>query len=333
MTSQNFEDAWAVTMFSFANELLAAEKTPLQLVESVLEAGLTKNIEIDGPMHFHNWPHVPSSEISELKALLAKYGARIAIIGGAIDRSRSASVFVSSEEAMKLLEAQIALAKELGAFGVRLMVGALSLEEAKHIAPIAEQHGIKIMFELHGVLTADSADAQAVLAFVKEVNSPWVTLMFDSSLFMLSFPEAMQKIFVKIGVAPGKVSEIVRRWSTDSLSEFKGWLLPQIEGGEFPPQFGAYVATLFTRMGHAKPEDYDAYLPYIECVHLKYWELVDTDGEISKPTKALIDYLRRKNYQGFFISEYGGHEWASVSEISALAMTAGHRALVEAVFN
>jgi hypothetical protein len=85
-------------------------------------------------------------------------------------------------------------------------------------------------------------------------------------------------------------------------------------------------------MGHAHPTDYDEYLPYIECVHLKYWELVDSEGEISTPTKALIDFLRRKNYTGFYISEYGGHEWASVDEISALEMTAGHRALVEAVF-
>ena len=129
MSSHKFNDYWAVTMFSFTNELLDGRKTALDLIEEVLSSGLTKNIEIDGPMHFRNYPSPSAQEINELKALLGKHDARISLMGGAADRAISSTRLVHSAEVVDSVKRQLALSAELGAFGLRMMVGGLTLEE------------------------------------------------------------------------------------------------------------------------------------------------------------------------------------------------------------
>ena len=317
--NHNFDDYWAVTMFSFTNELLAGRATPLQLIEQALT--LSKNIEIDGPMHFRNFPRLSSDEVADLKALLAKHGARISLVGGAVDKAVSSTRLVPSAEVIESVKLQLGLAAELGAFGLRLMVGGLTLDEVKAVAPTAEELDVKILYELHGVMSAESAIARECLQLVKDSGSSHVRLMFDSSLFMTEMPKALITALNRIGVQ--NADEIAHKWKSSSLDEFRDWLMPQIE--KQPPPFRAFIPTLTSRMGHSKPSDYEDYLPYIESAHLKYWEEGNSDAE-------LIHYLAAHNYVGYLTSEWGGHEWASTST-PALAMTRAHKELVERSFN
>lgn len=324
MSSHKFNDYWAVTMFSFTNELLDGRKSALDLIEEVLGSGVTKNIEIDGPMHFRNYPDPSAQEIKELQALLGKYDARISLIGGAADRAVSSTRMVDSAEVVESVKRQLALAADLGAFGLRMMVGGLTLDELKQLAPIAEAHDVKILFELHGVMSADSPIALECLELVKAVDSSHVRLMFDSSLFMTSMPKALTEALSRIGVKNS--AEIADKWAASTLNEFRGWLMPQIES--FPPPFKAFIPTLTSRMGHAKPSDYSDYMPYIESVHLKYWEVPNLESD-----DELLQYLMDHNYSGYLTSEWGGHEWVNLKQVSSLDITKAHRELVERSFN
>lgn len=318
--SHNFDDYWAVTMFSFTNELLAARSTPLELIEQAL--ALTKNIEIDGPMHFRNFPNPSAQEISDLKSLLAKHGAKISLVGGAVDKAVSSKRLVPSAEVVESVKRQLELAADLGAFGLRMMVGGLSLDEVKAVAPTAEELDVKILFELHGVMAAESQIARECLQLVKDSGSSHVRMMFDSSLFMTEMPKVLTTALNRIGVQ--NVDEIANVWKNSSIDEFRGWLMPQVE--KQPPPFRASIPTLTSRIGHSKPSDYDDYMPYIESVHLKYWER-DCDE------LPLLKYLYAHNYSGYLTSEWGGHEWDSLADNSALEMTRHHRALIERSFN
>ena len=316
MSNHKFNDYWAVTMFSFTNELLAAEKTPLELIEQALQ--LTKNIEVDGPQHFRNFPNPPAAEIAALKALLAKHDAKISLIGGAIDRAKSATRMVSSAEVIESVKAQLALAAEFGAFGLRLMVGGLSLEELKAVAPTAERLNVKMLYELHGVMAADSQTARNCLKLIKEVNSSHVRLMFDTSLFMTELPNVLHTALRNSGI--NNFEEINQHWQSLELEEFKAWLFAQ----DMPPQFRAFIPTLTSRMGHSKPSDYDDYLDYIEAVHIKFWDLDGKDDD-----QELFAYLNKDLY---LTSEWGGHEWETKAT-SAYEMTKAHKQLVERSFD
>lgn len=322
MSNHKFDDYWAVTMFSFTNELLAAEHTPLELIEQVLESGLAKQVEVDGPMHFRNFPDPPAHEVADLKALLDKHEAKVSLIGGTADRAISGSRMVDSDALVTSVKTQLALASDLGAFGLRMMVGGLSLEELRELAPVAESLNVKILFELHGVMSAESQLARDCLELVKEVNSSHVRMMFDSSLFMTKFPEVLIRAIKKLGVS--NAEEMASRWATSTLQEFRGWLMPQLE--QLPPPFRAFLPTLTSRIGHALPSEFDDYMPYIESVHLKYWERESDD-------LPLLKFLYQNGYTGYLTSEWGGHEWDSLDDNSALEMTKAHRELVERSFN
>ena len=325
MSNYKFNDYWAVTMFSFTNEILDGRTTALGLIDQVLSRGITKRIEVDGPMHFRNFPNPPASEIADLKALLAKHGAGISLIGGAADRAISATRLVDSATVVASVKQQLALASDLGAFGLRLMVGGLSLVELQEVAPVAEALNVKILFELHGVMSPESKLARDCLQLVKDVNSTHVRLMFDSSLFMTEMPLVLRTALGKVGVS--NVEELAQKWANSTLDEFRGWLMPQVE--TYPPKFRSMLPTLFSRMGHAKPRDYSDYIEYIESVHLKYWDI----HEDETPLHELLKYLYQHNYRGYLTSEWGGHEWDSLKDNSAFTQTEAHKELVERSFN
>ena len=325
MSNHKFNDYWAVTMFSFTNEILDGRTSALDLIDQVLSRGITKRIEVDGPMHFRNFPNPPASEIADLKALLAKHGAGISLIGGAADRAISASRLVDSAPVVASVKQQLALAADLGAFGLRLMVGGLSLAELQEVAPVAEALNVKILFELHGVMSPESKLARDCLQLVKDVNSTHVRLMFDSSLFMNEMPLVLRTELGKVGVS--NVEEVADKWANSTLDEFRGWLMPQIE--TYSPRFKSMLPTLFSRIGHAKPSEYGDYINYIECVHIKYWDI----HEDQTPTRELLEYLYQHNYDGYLTSEWGGHEWDSLNDNSAFTQTEAHKKFVERSFN
>jgi hypothetical protein len=103
--------------------------------------------------------------------------------------------------------------------------------------------------------------------------------------------------------------------------------MPQVES--YTPRFKAFLPTLLSRVGHASPSDFNDYLPFIESVHLKYWEI----NEDVSAAQELIDYLAKNNYTGFLTSEWGGHEWYSLKQVSAKEATRNHRELIERSFN
>jgi hypothetical protein len=325
MFNHKFNDYWAVTMFSFTNEILDGRTSALDLIDQVLSRGITKRIEVDGPMHFRNFPNPPASEIAALKALLAKHEAEISLIGGAADRAVSATRLVDSATVVASVKEQLALAADLGAFGLRLMVGGLTLDELKELAPVAEAHNVKILFELHGVMSSESKVARDCLQLVKDVGSSHVRLMFDSSLFMKEMPQVLKTALGKVGVS--NVDELAEKWASSSLDEFRGWLMPQIE--TFSPRFKSMLPTLFSRIGHAKPSEYDDYIDYIESVHIKYWDIHEDQTQ----TRELLEYLYQHNYDGYLTSEWGGHEWDSLKDNSAFTQTEAHKELVERSFN
>jgi hypothetical protein len=66
----------------------------------------------------------------------------------------------------------------------------------------------------------------------------------------------------------------------------------------------------------------------VAAVHLKYWDLDDTDGAVSTPIRQLRAALAEIGFSGTFCSEWGGHEW--MPEADPMAMTLGHRRLFDA---
>ena len=50
-------------------------------------------------------------------------------------------------------------------------------------------------------------------------------------------------------------------------------------------------------------------LPLVGAFHLKFWDLDDADGRVSRPIRDLGGGARGTGFTGTLCSEWGGHEW------------------------
>ena len=75
------EEHWAITLFSLTNELLEASRTADELLETVLESGAARRIEIDAPQHFRAHPRADAEEVAATRAVLDRHGATPTLLG------------------------------------------------------------------------------------------------------------------------------------------------------------------------------------------------------------------------------------------------------------
>jgi hypothetical protein len=81
---------------------------------------------------------------------------------------------------------------------------------------------------------------------------------------------------------------------------------------------------LLVRFGRSGASDLRGILPLIGAVHLKFWDLDDTDERVSGPIRDIAAELAAGGFSGTLCSEWGGHEWL---DDDAADMTRRHLAL------
>jgi hypothetical protein len=81
---------------------------------------------------------------------------------------------------------------------------------------------------------------------------------------------------------------------------------------------------LLIRFGRSDADELRGILPLVGAFHLKFWDLDDADGRVSRPIRDLGTVLAGSDFAGTLCSEWGGHEWL---DADAADMTRRHLAL------
>lgn len=320
-------EQWAVTMFSFTNELLLAEKTPVEILSEAANRSLARHFEIDGPQHFHNFPKAPEREIEELIRWMAEHQKTICTVGGYADRALGSEVLRSSASVVDLVAQQLELAARLGAQNLRLQADALSYEDASLLYAKAEKFGVSIVFELQGSMTPDAPISLECLRIVRDLKSPNIRLMFDTSLFMRAFPPSFRLALLKLGLSSNQIELLERLWLQKPLPDFRAKLIELISAGELPPQLQSVFPTLLSRFGHSGPHEWADYAPYVDYVHLKFWDDSNENDHLSEPIRETVMLLSELGFEGYYCAEWGGHDWLSIGDASAAEMVASLKML------
>ncbi len=311
---------WAVTMFSFTNELLLAAQSPLEVLDQAASQTQSTNFELDGPQFFRNYPNPIVDEIAALKSWLAKTGNSIVTVGGYADRALGSNRLRSSGEIVDLVAKQLELASTLGVRNLRLQADALTFEETALLHKKAEKCSVTIVFELQGSMAPDAPLSLECLRIVRELKSPNVKLMFDTSLFMRRFPPTFASYLNSIGIDDVQVSNLEKLWLENDLANFRGALLGAIKSGDLPPQIQAALPTLLSRFGHSRPIDWIEYAPHVAYVHLKFWDESNEDQAVSDPVLEAARLLAEFDFEGYYCAEWGGHDWLSLEHGSSASM-------------
>jgi len=325
---QNFGGYHAVTLFSLTNEIMLANKTPNQILDEFLATGVTKNIEIDGPQHFRNYPAVAYSEIDELRQILKKHDAQVVQLGIYIDRATAPGVMLTDDQVMAHLRQQIELTSKLGARFARLALGAATEAELMAMLPILMEFDVALLLEVQGTVEPDSPLVLGHLDLFESLNDPHLGFVFDLSLCMTLLPPSYISALTSAGFSDETIATIRLIWSSGSVDDIKKFVFTQLMPSCKNDFAVSLALTLATRMGRTEPNDWQRAMKFVQTVHLKFWDTDNADRAVSQPIAALIESLAAQGFTGPLISEWGGHEWVGLEEASSLVL-ARHKVLYE----
>lgn len=328
---QTLKGNYGVTIFSLTNEILAADLSPLQILDQFLSKGVTKIIELDGPQHFRNFPNVAEQEISDLQEVLDRHSAHVVQLGIYVDRAVAEGEFLTEDQVVDELAKQIRVARQIGCKFVRLGLGFATETEIARILPVLAENQIQLVLEVQGTTLPND---DSVMSHVELLNKPEfssVGLLFDMSLCMNILPKSYLSALADSGFSEEQIEKAISTWESGSIELVKRFVFGELMRVS-PNTFATSLAlTLATRMGHTKIDDWQHVMPLVKAVHLKFWDTDDENAALTGPIGELVSHLGAQNFHGPLICEWGGHEWSPEGAASTPVIEQ-HKALFESVF-
>jgi len=325
-----FGGRYAVTMFSFMNEILSAKQTINEIMNDYLGSGISKIVEIDAPIHFRTFPNISEAEIKAFRAVIDAQGATLATMGAFSDRAISRTKFRSNAELENLMELQLRAVKKLGGTGIRIGAGMIENGLLEFSVRTAEKLNLCVLVEIQGTQTPDSQVVSELLELNSSLQSPAFSLLMDTSALMGTLPLGYLRALEESGITKDQISEILEHWGKESLNDLRGWLIGKYISQNISPLTRGLLLNLISRFGWSKPADWREIYPFVKSVQLKFWDLDDENQKLSGPMKELVTELAALNYQGDMTGEWGGHEWHTL-KTPALEALRWHRGIYDSV--
>lgn len=321
---------WAVTMFSFTNEMAAGARDTFALLDDVLDERLARAVEVDAAQQFPSFPRITSAEIRRFRRIIDAHGTVPTMLGGYVDARLGPRGPRSDSEKAEFLLAQVEAASGMGFFGVRVGLGTMTPALCDAVLPRLDALGIQILEEVQAGTRPDAPAIDRTMAYRERVDTDRIGFVFDSSLVMQSLPRTWIAALEAEGVPKDVIQHVERAWRDGDPD---GWpsTVRLIEPLTLPGSARRRLEMPFRRFGSSRMDEWTEFLPHVTSVHLKYWDLDDRDGALSSQTRAVFESLDDAGYDGYVCSEWGGHDWLEVEDHGGFVMTRGHRELVSRV--
>ncbi len=147
-------------------------------------------------------------------------------------------------------------------------------------------------------------------------------LLVDISMLMPALPASYLAELRSGGVPDSLVDALASDWRSPQTHEA---VIDLLRSGQVPPRVHTMFMNLIVRFGRSDAADLRGVLPLVGGFHLKFWDLDDADGRVSRPIRDLGAELARSGFAGTLCSEWGGHEW--LEGLDAADTTRAHLAL------
>lgn len=287
-----------LTMFSWTQDLLDGPETPDEIVARVAGLGLADWIEVDAGQHFRTYPRIADAELASLRAALGS--ARPSLLGIYLDDATSPTTFLDDDARFALLEVQLRAAATLGCWGARISVGATAgiLDRA---VPLLEELDLVLLEEVQG----GASPASPAIEEIVRVDSPHVRVLLDTSVSLPAPPISLLEDLERLGIPADTLTTIDRDWLDPAISG----LVAQLMGDPSTPGPAKPLLLAFlTRFGRSSPEDWRPVLPLVRAAHLKFWDLLDEGGRVTKPIDGFAAEFANADV-ALVAGEWGGSDW------------------------
>jgi hypothetical protein len=127
------------------------------------------------------------------------------------------------------------------------------------------------------------------------------------------------------GLDPALVARLRDDWRDPATH---GAVMAALGSGAVPPRLMSLYMDMIVRFGRSEAHELTPVLGLVSGIHLKFWDLEDDDGRVSRPIREIGEVLTASGFSGTLTSEWGGHAWL---DDPADEMTRAHQALARTV--
>lgn len=329
--AQALPDGWTLSAsaFNWTPQVIGADRSAADLAVGIVEDGVSRTLEIEAGQVWRTFPQPADAEVDELRDRLTAVGGAVTIVGGSLDDWALPARRRTEAERLGFLEPQLRAAARLGARGVRVPFGQAGPELLRLAQPILQELDVVLYEEIQGQQTLDVPAVAANLELLQQLDDPRIRVLIDISMLMPSLPPSYLEELRRGGVGTELVSLLEREWRAP---ETHAAVVAALRGGEVPPAVHTLFMNLLVRFGRSEVSELEPLLPLTTGVHLKFWDLDDADGRVSRPIGDIGAALRRTGFTGTLTSEWGGHEWldADPATTTRAHLDLARRALAEA---
>ena len=296
----------AASAFNWTPEVIRAESPAPQIAARIVGSGVARVIELEPGQLWRSFPESADAEVEALREQLSAAGGGVSIVGASLDDWLSPTRRRDEDERFAFLLPQLHAARRVGAAGVRLPIGQAGEPLLRRLLPVLADLDLVLFEEIQGQQTPDASGTAPAITTIARLDDPHVRVLLDISMLMPSLPPSYLDLLRRGGVDEALLARLGTDWRDPSTNAA---VIDVLRSGGVPPQVHTAFMNLLVRFGRSRASDLRGILPLIGAVHLKFWDLDDTDGRVSAPIRELAGELAASGYAGTLCSEWGGHEW------------------------
>ena len=310
--------------FNWTPEVVRAGRTAAAINVGIVADDIASVIEVEAGQLWRSFPTPDVAEIDAFRAALDAVGGSVSIVGVSLDDWGSLTTRRTDAQRLEFLEPQLRAASRLGAEGVRLPIGQAGPHLLALVQPLLHELDLTLFEEIQGQQRPEGAAQAAAIESIAALDDPRIRLLIDISMLMPALPESYLRRLHAGGVSASLIELLSSDWRSPDTHDA---VLGQLRSGAVPGPVHTLFMNLIIRFGRSNPEELRSILPLTGAIHLKFWDLDDTDGRLTAPMSSLATELVAAGFTGTLCSEWGGHEWL---DDDPAEMTRSHLALARA---
>jgi sugar phosphate isomerase/epimerase len=313
--------------FNWTPEVIRAERDATDIAVSIVEQGISSVIEVEPGQLWRSFPRTRDDEARVLRTRLTAAGGSVSIVGGSLDDWMSPTRRRSDEQRVDFLLPQLHAAHALGAVGIRLPLGQAGDGVIRRLLPHLHELDLVLFEEAQGGQTPQNPASSPAYEVIAQVDDPRLRLLVDISMLMPALPVTYLEALERGGVPDGLLNRVRDEWQDPATHDE---VVALLKSGGVPGPVHTLYMDMLVRFGRSDVTVLSDVLPLTAGFHLKFWDLDDAGGRVSRPLRELGEALASTGFDGVLTSEWGGHEWLDADPAD---MTRAHIALAREEFS
>jgi sugar phosphate isomerase/epimerase len=307
-----------VTLYSFTPDFHAGRYTVEQLIAKAAALDMGPGLELIGFQSVRDFPRVTDEFASRFRRLVEENGLEPSCLAINADLAIRSDRFLTDDEHVEYLGAQIEAAARLGFPVVRSQATA-SPAVVERLLPLAEKLDVRIGAEIHSASTIESPWVLELRELYDRLDSPYLGWIPDFGASTRGISPGVFETYRGKGVSEELLAAIAERWDELHTRDFEAGeeigrlieLCHRHGAGDHAVNLAVFAVGIH---GHQDPQAWREILPDVVHVHGKFFAIDEDGRDPVVPFDELLPMLAEAGYTGFVSSEYEGWHWDTTSD-------------------